>query len=112
MKTVIANYKNLERHGLFVELVRVFSVPLLNALPEIFLQKFMRTSSHDAGVVLDVGSGTGNLILRLKGKCKKIIGLDFLEEGIKIHKKRHYTASNSVFFRLTDILAEFLFKFF
>ena len=25
MKTVIANYKNLERHGLFVKFVRIFS---------------------------------------------------------------------------------------
>jgi len=25
-------------------------------------------------VVLDVGSGTGNLMFRIKGRCKKIIG--------------------------------------
>ena len=57
MKTVVADYKNLERHSLFVKLVRVFSVSLLNALPENFLRRFMRISSHDAEVVLDnVGS--------------------------------------------------------
>mgnify|MGYP001599713278 CR=1 FL=1 len=53
MKTVIANYKNLERHNLFVKFIRVFTVPVLNSLPESFLRRFMRTSSHDAEVVLD-----------------------------------------------------------
>ena len=39
-------------------------------------------------VVLDVGSGTGNFMERIKGKCKKVIGSDFSEAGIKIHKSK------------------------
>ena len=34
-------------------------------------------------VVLDVGSGTGNFMERIKGKCKKVIGSDFSEAGIE-----------------------------
>lgn len=57
MKTIIADCKNLEGHSLFVKFVRIFSVPILNILPEKFLRRFMRTSSKDAEVVLDnVGS--------------------------------------------------------
>ena len=48
------------------------------------LERELDLNSND--VVLDVGSGTGNLMFKIKGKCKKIIGLDFSEEGIKIHK--------------------------
>ncbi len=40
MKTVTADCKNknLEKHNLFVKFVRVFSVPILNSLPEDFLK--------------------------------------------------------------------------
>ena len=53
MKTIIADYKSLEGHSLFVKFVRVFTVPILNNLPEDFLRRFMKTSSNDAEVVLD-----------------------------------------------------------
>jgi len=53
MKIIVADYKNLEGHGLFVKFVRIFTVPILNSLPEDFLKRFMKTSSHDAEVVLD-----------------------------------------------------------
>jgi len=57
METSVANDKKLERHNFFIKLVRIFSVPILNGLPENFLQRFMRVSSQDAEVVLDnVGS--------------------------------------------------------
>ncbi|MEK7664836.1 MAG: class I SAM-dependent methyltransferase [Patescibacteria group bacterium] len=39
--------------------------------------------SHD-DIVLDVGSGTGNLMIKINGKCKRAIGLDFSEAGINI----------------------------
>ncbi len=39
-------------------------------------------------VVLDLGSGTGNLMMELKGECKEIIGIDFSREGINIHRKK------------------------
>ncbi len=57
MKTRIAEDKNLEGHNLFVKLVRVFSVPILNILPEKFLRYFLKNSSQDAEIVLEnVGS--------------------------------------------------------
>ena len=57
MKTVVATDKNLETHNLFEKSIRIFSVPILNKLPETFLRRFMKVSSHDAEVVLDnVGS--------------------------------------------------------
>jgi len=57
MKIIIANDKNLEQHSLLVKFVRIFSVPILNIIPESFLRRTMRTSSQDAEVVLDnVGS--------------------------------------------------------
>jgi len=57
MKTRVASDKNLEKHNFFEKSVRLFSVPVLNSLPDAFLRRFMRTSSHDAEVVLDnVGS--------------------------------------------------------
>jgi len=57
MKVIVAKDKNLERHSFFVKLVRVFSVPILNLIPASFLQKFMRSSSYDAEVILEnVGS--------------------------------------------------------
>lgn len=57
MKTVIADDKNLEKHGFVVKFVRIFSVPILNSLPDSFLRRLMKNSSHDAEIVLDnVGS--------------------------------------------------------
>lgn len=57
METTIAEDKKLERHNLFVKFIRIFSVPILNGLPAIFLRRFMKNSSHDAEIVLDnVGS--------------------------------------------------------
>lgn len=50
------------------------------------LEKELDLDQED--IVLDIGSGTGNLMLITKGRCKKVIGLDFSEEGIKIHKSK------------------------
>ncbi len=50
------------------------------------LEKELDLNQED--IVLDVGSGTGNLMIKLRGKCKKIIGLDFSDAGIKIHKNK------------------------
>lgn len=37
-------------------------------------------------IVLDVGSGTGNLLVRIRNKCKEIIGIDYSQKGIEITK--------------------------
>lgn len=50
------------------------------------LEKELDLNQDD--IVLDVGSGTGNFMIRIKNKCKKIFGLDFSEAGIKIHKSK------------------------
>src|SRR3989344_8882770 len=54
------------------------------------LEKELDLKQED--VVLDVGSGTGNLMIRIKNKCKKAIGLDFSGAGIKIHKNKDLLA--------------------
>ena len=63
-------------------------IPYQELLTE--LEKELDLNQED--VVLDVGSGTGNLMMRLKGKCKKIVGLDFSDAGIKIHKAKDPSA--------------------
>lgn len=60
---------------------------------------------HQDDFVLDVGSGTGNFMTKVKGKCKKIVGLDFSEAGIKIHKSKDEGAEAILF----DITNEFSF---
>lgn len=39
-------------------------------------------------IVLDLGSGTGNLSIRLQNTGSKIIGIDYSTEGMKIHKNK------------------------
>lgn len=57
MEVIIASGKNLEKHSVLVKIIRIFSVPILNNIPGSFLKRFMRSSSHDAEVVLEnVGS--------------------------------------------------------
>lgn len=72
MKTVVAGYKNLEGHSLFVRFVRIFSVPILNGLPDAFLRRFMRNSSHDAEVVLD-NLGSARALEVMYGRYRKNI---------------------------------------
>ncbi len=67
MKTIVVEDKNMERHGLFVKFVRIFTVPVLNNLPANFLRVFMKKSSQDAGVVLDLEKE----ILRIIGQNKE-----------------------------------------
>lgn len=54
------------------------------------LEKELDLKPND--IVLDVGSGTGNLMIRIRGKCKKVIGIDNSEEGLKIHKIKDSSA--------------------
>jgi ubiquinone/menaquinone biosynthesis C-methylase UbiE len=43
-------------------------------------------------MVLDAGSGTGNLSLIMSQSGAKVIGLDFSREGIKLHQKKDPSA--------------------
>lgn len=52
------DYGGLETHSLITKFVRVFSVPILNHIPELFLKKIMKKSSKDAGTVVDKGGTT------------------------------------------------------
>ena len=70
----------------------------------IKLEKELSLKQDD--IILDVGSGTGNLMIRIKDKCKKVIGLDFSEEGIKIHKSKDSTTGAI----LCDITQKFPFS--
>ncbi len=54
------------------------------------LEEDLNLTSDD--IVLDVGSGTGNLMIKIKNKCKEIIGIDYSKAGIRIHKMKDPTA--------------------
>ncbi len=54
----IADMPELETHNLLEKLVRVFTVPVLNALPARLIQLFMQKSSHDAATVVAKGGST------------------------------------------------------
>lgn len=58
MKVVIAGGKNMERHNLAEKIIRIFSVPLLNHLPQSTVQGMMRSSSKDAKTVTHHGGST------------------------------------------------------
>ncbi len=80
MKTIIADYKNLEGHNLFVRFVRIFTVPILNSLPDVFLCRFMRASSYDAGVVLD-NLGSARALEVMYGRYRRNIFSRGLMQG-------------------------------
>jgi len=80
MKTVVADYRNLEGHNLFVKFVRIFSVPILNSLPDAFLRRFMRYSSNDAEVVLD-NMGSARALEVMYGRYRRNIFSRGLMQG-------------------------------
>ncbi len=43
-------------------------------------------------LVLDAGSGTGNLSLKIASFGGKIVGIDYSEEGIRLHKQKQQNA--------------------
>lgn len=53
-----AEIPELEKHNFLIKLARIFTVPLLNALPASLIQKMMRKSSHDAATVVAKGGST------------------------------------------------------
>lgn len=57
-KTRVNDIPKLEKHNFLIKLVRVFTVPLLNAFPAPLIQKMMRKSSHDAATVVAKGGST------------------------------------------------------
>jgi len=81
MKTGIAGDKNLEGFNLFVKFLRLFSVPILNALPDAFLQRFMKNSSHDAEVVLE-NVGSARALEVMYGRHRKKIFSHGFFQGI------------------------------
>lgn len=91
MKIIIANDKNLEGHSLFEKFVRVFTVPLLNVLPEKFLQKFMRTSSNDAEVVLD-NLGSARALEVMYGRYRRNIFSRGIMQGFADLFWHHFTS--------------------
>ena len=74
-------------------------------------QKLMEELENELGlknndIVLDVGSGTGNLMTKIKNKCKKTIGIDYSKEGQKIHRTKDRLAE----IYLCDITKKFPFS--
>lgn len=50
--------QKLERHNIFVKVIRIITVPLLNLLPSRFIKLFMNKSSKDASTVVAKGGST------------------------------------------------------
>jgi ubiquinone/menaquinone biosynthesis C-methylase UbiE len=71
-------------------------------------QKLMQSLTEACEVqkgdlILDAGSGTGNLCLRLKEQGAKPIGFDFSEKAIEIHRRKDKDA-NVILGNLTNML--------
>ena len=64
-------------------------IPYQNLMTD--LERALELEADD--VVLDVGSGTGNLMIKIKNKCKEVVGVDYSQEGIEIHKLKDLSAS-------------------
>lgn len=48
----------LERHSFLTKVLRIFTVPFLNAIPSVFLRGVMKKTSKDAGTVVHKGGST------------------------------------------------------
>jgi len=53
--------------------------------------------------ILEAGSGTGNLALKIKERSGSVVGIDMSQEGINIHKKKDPSAE-VILGNLTDTL--------
>jgi ubiquinone/menaquinone biosynthesis C-methylase UbiE len=67
---------------------------LNEAIPyQKLLEDFIRSLNINEGdLILDAGSGTGNLCIRLKACGSKPVGFDFSEKAIKIHLSKDHDA--------------------
>jgi len=75
----IADMPELETHNLLEKFVRVFTVPLLNALPARLIQLFMRKSSHDAATVVAKGGSTHALEVMYTRYHRELFSRGFLQ---------------------------------
>lgn len=64
------------------------SIPYQELLNDIIVAAEIKRSD----MILDAGSGTGNLAIKLEKKCAKVIGFDFSKAGIKIHHRKNPAA--------------------
>lgn len=58
MKISTADIPRLRKHNLFVKMIRIFSVPIMNALPASLIKKMMWKTSRDAKKVTETGGTT------------------------------------------------------
>jgi len=78
---------------------------LNEAIPyQKLMQSLTEASEAQKGdLILDAGSGTGNLCIRLRGKGSKPIGFDFSEKALEIHRTKDRDA-NVILGNLTHTL--------
>ena len=70
---------------------------LLNrAIPyqEVLSDIYQEAKPKKGQVVLDAGSGTGNLSLIMSQSGARVIGLDFSQAGIELHQKKDRIVHN------------------
>jgi ubiquinone/menaquinone biosynthesis C-methylase UbiE len=102
--SILAAALSLDNKSFWEKYFRTYDI-LNDAIP---YQKLMQNLTaacevQKGDLILDAGSGTGNLCLRLKGKGAKPIGFDFSEKAIEIHRTKDKDA-NVILGNLTNTL--------
>lgn len=80
-----------KKHYYDGKIYNIFSDNVLKEVRQIILQNIKSKST-----VIDIGCGTGELVLSLAKKCKKVVGIDLSLKMIKYAKKN--TKDNIKFF--------------
>lgn len=70
---------NLEKHNIFIRIIRIITVPLLNHLPSSIIQYFMKKSSKDASTVVVRGGTTHALEVMYERYRRKLFSRGILQ---------------------------------
>lgn len=81
MDTIVAKDKNLEGHSLIIKFIRIFSVPILNNIPDKFLRQFAKSSSHDGEVVVE-NVGSARALEVMYGRYKRNLFSRGFSQGV------------------------------
>lgn len=60
MKLIVAEDKKFERHNFIEKIIRIFTVPLLNNIPEGLIRKILSTNK-DGKIIIEKGGSAHSL---------------------------------------------------